>query len=224
LRTAGATDPLVGLSPFSLVLDQQPADALVHGPAADVAVLIGTNTEEGNLYLVPQGTFDTSRHADVVAVAGRSQSDPQGAVEALTTRMPHATHGERRSALLTEALFGAGSARMAQAHSSISRRGTYVYRFGFRSTAVDGKLGAAHTVELPFVFDVADSPYLRSKTGLLGPDPVPHGLADEMHRSWISFARNGSPGWGAYSVAAGVIKHFGCHGPASRSQPTYVNE
>jgi para-nitrobenzyl esterase len=208
LRTATATDPLVGLSPFSLVLDRQPADALAHGPAADVALLIGTNTEEGNLYLVPQGRFDTSQRADVLAAAAQSHSDPQAAVDGLATRLPHATHGELRSALLGDALFGAGSDRMAHAHSSISRRGTYVYRFGFRSTAVDGKLGAAHTIELPFVFDIADSPWLHGETGLLGPDPVAEGLARRIHDSWVSFARNGSPGWDVHRGDDAAVQHF----------------
>jgi para-nitrobenzyl esterase len=208
LQTASAADPLVGLSPFSLVLDEQPAAALATGPAADVALLIGTNTEEGNLYLVPQGTFDTSQHADVVAVAAQTHSDPHAAVAAVDTDRPHASHGELRSALLGEALFGAGSARMARAHSLISARGTYVYRFGFRSTAVDGKLGAAHTVELPFVFDVADSPWLHGEMGLLGPDPVPEGLARRMHGSWVSFARSGSPGWDGYRGDDAAVQHF----------------
>ncbi|WP_396898828.1 carboxylesterase/lipase family protein [Mycolicibacterium sp.] len=208
LRTATATDPLVGLSPFSLVLDRQPADALADSPAADVALLIGTNTEEGNLYLVPQGTFDTSQHADVVAVAAQTHSDPHAAAAAVAADRPHATHGELRSTLLGEALFGVGSARMAQAHSSISQRGTYVYRFGFRSTALGGKLGAAHTVELPFVFDIADSPWLHGDTGLLGPDPVPDGLARRMHASWVAFARNGSPGWNGYRSDDAAVQHF----------------
>jgi para-nitrobenzyl esterase len=208
LRTATDTDPLVGLSPFSVVLDRQPADALAHGPAADVALLIGTNTEEGNLYLVPQGRFDTSQHADLLAVAAQTHSDPRAAVDGLATRLPHATHGELRSALLGEALFGAGSARMVQAHSSISQRGTYVYRFGFRSTAVDGKLGAAHTVELPFVFDIAGSPWLHGETGLLGPDAAPEGLARRMHSAWVSFARSGSPGWDGYHGDDAAVQHF----------------
>lgn len=208
LRTATATDPLIGLSSFSLVLDEQPADALANGPAADVALLIGTNTEEGNLYLVPQGTFDTSQHADVLAVAAQTHSDPHAAAAAVATDRRHATQGELRSALLGDALFGTGSARIARAHSLISARGTYVYRFGFRSTAFDGKLGAAHTVELPFVFDIADSPWLHGKTGLLGPDPVPQGLARRMHSSWVTFAHNGSPGWDRYRGEGAEVQHF----------------
>ena len=108
---------------------------------------------------------------------------------------PQATPGELRSALIGDALFGVGSTRMAQAHSQISRRGTYVYRFGFRSTALHGQLGAAHTVELPFVFDIADSEWLHGRTGLLGPGRVPQDLGAEMHRAWIAMAHTGSPGW-----------------------------
>ncbi len=208
LRTATDTDPLVGLSPFSLVLDQQPADALAHGPGADVALLIGTNTEEGNLYLVPQGTFDTSQHADVLAVAAQTHSDPHAAAAAAAADRPHATHGEVRSALLGDALFGAGSARIARAHALISARGTYVYRFGYRSTALGGKLGAAHTVELPFVFDIADSPWLHGSTGLLGPDPAPEELARRVHSSWLAFARTGSPGWAGYRGDDAAVEHF----------------
>ena len=209
LQTSSSTDPLVGLSPLSLVLDEQPADALANGPAADVALLIGTNTEEGNLYLVPQGNFETSQQADVLAAARHVHRDPQAAVEALMAHRPQATPGELRSALIGDALFGTGSARMAQAHSRISGRGTYVYSFGFRSTALDGQLGAAHTVELPFVFDIADAEWLHGQTGLLGPDPVPPDLGSDMHQAWIAMAHSGSPGWPARGHSDDAVRRFG---------------
>lgn len=208
LQTASATDPLVGLSPFSLALDEQPADTLANGPASDVTLLIGTNTEEGNLYLVPQGKFETSQQPDVLAAAKLGYRNPEGAVEALMAQAPQATPAELRSALIGNALFGMGSTRMAQAHAQISQCGTYVYRFGFRSTALHGRLGAAHTVELPFVFDIADSEWLHGQTGLLGPDPVPERLAEEMHHAWISLARTGSPGWTAYDHGEAFVKNY----------------
>lgn len=168
LRTATAADPLAGLSPFSLVLPVQPADSLV----GDVDLLIGTNTEEGRLYVVPQGR----------------------PVEAADQ--------------LGELLFGAGTARMARAHAEISTGRTYVYSFAYRSTALDGRLGAAHTVELPFVFDLADEPWLHGETGLLGPDAVPAGLAAEVHGAWTAFARAGKPGWAAYDGQRPEVHRF----------------
>ncbi|WP_177154605.1 carboxylesterase/lipase family protein [Actinosynnema pretiosum] len=179
LRTRAAADPLAGLSPFSLVLDAQPADALADGPARDVDLLIGTNTEEGRLYVVPQGK-------------------PEEGAEALGA-----------------VLFGAGTDRLARAHARISGGRTHVYSFAHRSTALGGRLGAAHTVELPFVFDVADSPWLHGATGLLGPTPAPAGLAARVHGAWVAFAGTGSPGWAAYSAEHPVVEVFGGAAPGT---------
>ncbi|KAA2265682.1 carboxylesterase family protein [Solihabitans fulvus] len=175
LRTSTATDPLVGLSPFGLVLPVQPADGLVDGPAGDVDLLIGTNAEEGRLYLVPQGKLESATEANA----------------------------------LGQALFGAGTARMAQAHARVSGGRTHVYSFEHRSTALDGRLGAAHTVELPFVFDLADRPWLHGETGLLGPDPAPPGLAARVHAAWVAFASTGDPGWAAYDPQRPVAEILG---------------
>ncbi|MEU7576694.1 carboxylesterase family protein [Streptomyces sp. NPDC041068] len=209
LRTSTAGDPLLGLSPFGLVLPVQPADALVDGPAAEVSVLIGSNTEEGNLYLVPQDALEPTTEADVFAVAAAGFTEPATAVAAHRAARPDATPGELRSALLGEALFGAGSARMAGAHSRISGHRTHVYSFARRSTALGGRLGAAHTAELPYVFDLADEPWLHGDHGLLGPEAAPAGLAEAMHGAWVAFARDGDPGWSAYTSEQQVVKVFG---------------
>jgi para-nitrobenzyl esterase len=209
LRTESAIDPLQGLSPFSVVLPGQPADSLANGPAADVNLLIGTNAEEGHLYLAPQGNLDASELADVAAAAARAHADPQPVVDKLIAQRPHATAGELRSEVLGDALFGTGTRRMAEAHTRLGARATYVYGFDFRSSALDGKLGAAHTVELPFVFDVVEEPWLHGDTGLLGPHPAPRALADEMHGAWVTFARTGSPGWPAYDLTERTVRHYG---------------
>ncbi|MEV7937233.1 carboxylesterase family protein [Kitasatospora sp. NPDC088264] len=209
LRTDAASDPLAGLSPFSLVLPAQPADALADGPAADVDLLIGTNTEEGHLYVVPQGGLESTTDADVLAVAAWVHADPEAALAAHRAARPGATPGELRSAVLGRALFEAGTARLAQAHARISGGRTHRYSFGYRSTALGGRLGAAHTVELPFVFDVADEPWLHGDTGLLGPDPAPAGLAARVHGAWVAFAGTGDPGWGAYDLRRPVVEVFG---------------
>ncbi|ORB28603.1 carboxylesterase/lipase family protein [Mycolicibacterium parafortuitum] len=194
LRTADRFDPLVGLSAFSLVLDTQPADAAASGNGADIPLLIGTNAEEGNLYLAPSGALERSTEDDVVGLAGQTHDDPAVVIGHYRARMPSADWGEVRSALLGDALFVRGSRRLADAHGSGS---TYRYEFAWRSPAVGGRLGAAHTVELPFVFDRLHLPALRGPDGLLGAGMPPQRLADEMHGAWIRFARTGSPGWAA---------------------------
>ncbi|WP_328309940.1 carboxylesterase family protein [Streptomyces sp. NBC_00442] len=198
LRTATATDPLAGLSPFAPVLAVQPADALAAGPAADVDLLIGATTEEGRLYVVPQGKLESTTEAELLAVVARVHAEPGAALAAHRAARPDATPGELRAAVLGEALFTAGTTRLARAHARISGGRTHLYAFGYRSTALGGRLGAAHAVELPFVFDVADKPWLHGESGLLGPSPVPAGPAARMHGAWVEFARTGDPGWAPY--------------------------
>lgn len=198
LRTEGAFDPLVGLSPFSVVGERQPAD----GRVAGVDLLVGSTAEEGNLYLAPQGHLDTSTAKDVRALAARVHRDPEALVAAYRAQWPHASDGELRSAILGDALFTVGGRRLAEAHG-----GAYVYEFAWRSSAVDGRLGAAHGVELPFVFDVLDLPVLRGANALLGPGRPPAALAEEVHGAWVSFAATGDPGWPRFG-AQGLVRRF----------------
>ncbi|MEU0853364.1 carboxylesterase family protein [Streptomyces flaveolus] len=200
LRTGTHGDPLIGLSPFSLVLDTQPAVSVAAGGAADVDLLVGTNTEEGNLYLVPVGKYATSTATDVEEAAARSHPDPARLVETYRASRPGASFAELRSAIMADALFGVGSRALADAHAIHSRSATYAYEFAWRSHALGGELGATHGVELPFVFDLADRAELSGPDALLGPDPAPADLATRVHETWIRFARTGDPGWDPYDT------------------------
>ncbi|MCO5967912.1 carboxylesterase/lipase family protein [Actinoallomurus soli] len=200
LRSETHRDPLIGLSPFSLVLDTQPAESVAAGLGADVDLLIGTNTEEGNLYLVPVDRYSTSTAGDVEDAATRSHPDPARLVATYRKARPEASFGELRSAIMGDALFGAGSWALAGAHAAHARSATYAYEFAWRSHALDGELGATHAVELPFVFDRAHLPRLRGPAALLGPDGPPAHLAARMHETWVRFARTGDPGWDPYDT------------------------
>lgn len=200
LQTETHGDPLIGLSPFSLVLDTQPAESVAAGLSADVDLLVGTNTEEGNLYLVPVGKYATSTAADVDEAAARSHPNPAQLVETYRKSRPEASHAELRSAIMADALFGAGSRALAGAHATHPKSATYTYEFAWRSKALDGELGATHAVELPFVFDLAERPELNGSNALLGPDKPPADLATRVHEAWIRFARTGDPGWDPYDT------------------------
>ncbi|WP_217168082.1 carboxylesterase/lipase family protein [Streptomyces sp. AC512_CC834] len=200
LRTRTHRDPLIGLSPFSLVLDTQPAASVAAGLGADVDLLVGTTTEEGNLYLAPAGRYATSRAEDVDAAAAQSHPDPARLVETYRKARPDASFGELRSAVMGDALFGVGSRALADAHAAHSASATHAYEFAWRSQGLDGQLGATHTMELPFVFDRTRLPELYGPAGLLGPGEPPADLATRTHAAWIRFARTGDPGWDPYDT------------------------
>ena len=62
--------------------------------------------------------------------------------------------------------------------------------FSWKSPGFGGQLGAAHFVDVPFVFNALRSD--QAKT-FLGDNP-PSALADAMHSAWVAFAKTGDPG------------------------------
>lgn len=212
LRTPTAYDPLIGLSPFGVVADRQPADAIAAGAGSTgIDLLIGTNAEEGNLYLVPSGAYAASTMADVRAAAERAHPEPDLLVDTYRAALPGAAPGQLRSAVMGDALFGNGSWALADAHAERSSGVTYSYRFDWRSRAFDGLLGATHTMELPFVFGLDDPARLRGPDGLFGPGSPPPDLAPRMHAAWIRFARTGDPGWPPYDTRRRITTVIGRH-------------
>jgi para-nitrobenzyl esterase len=208
LQTATHHDPLIGLSPFSLVLDTQPAVSVAAGHSSDVDLLVGTNTEEGLLYLVPVDKYASSTAEDVNDTAARSHPNPAQLVETYRRTRPEASYGELRSAIMGDALFGAGTRALAGAHAAHPESATFAYEFAWRSHALDGELGATHAVELPFVFDLTHLPQLVGPAALLGPDKPPVDLAARMHETWIRFAATGDPGWDRYDTERRATMHI----------------
>jgi para-nitrobenzyl esterase len=207
LRTPTHHDPLGALTPFSLVLDRQPAEAIARGSARTIDLLIGSNRDEGNLYLAPLGRLDTTTEADVYATAARFHPRPAELVDAYRRSRPAATTGELRAAILGAGLFGAGTRATAAAQAG--HAATFRYEFTWASNAVNGRLGASHVMELPFVFDIADRASLRGPAALLGTAEPPPALAARTHAAWVAFVATGDPGWPATSPAEPRVQRIG---------------
>lgn len=209
LRTPTHHDPLGGITSFSLVGERQPATAVAAGRGRDVDLLIGSNLDEGSLYLAPYGLLADTTDADVRDTAARFHPDPDEAVRAHRARHPAASAAELRTAVLGDGLFGTGTRQMAAAHASDTGGRTYCYEFVWRSDAIDGQLGASHVMELPFVFDRLSLPSLSGPRGLLGNAEPPAALATRIHQTWITFARTGNPGWPVHERAGGHVQAIG---------------
>jgi len=196
LREPDGVDPGFGLGGFlpvigDDVLPEHPLRAVAAGSAADVDVVVGSNSEEMNLYYVPTGVVDVVNDTQVRAMIGAVHPRPDELLAGAD-----ATPGQALTRVMNELVFHGPSRRLAQAHADGSRTGTgrtYAYDFGWRSPACGGRLGACHGLELPFVFDTLAT--ATGPTGLLGPDDPPQALADRMRDAWVSFARDGDPGW-----------------------------
>ncbi|KAB8194975.1 carboxylesterase family protein [Lysobacter maris] len=181
------------------ILPGRPIDCIEQGSANGIDLLIGTNTEEGNLFFVPSGLSAKATDASVDAIA---KAYGLTATEAACYRdnRPSATPGEICSAIFTDWFYRVPALRMAEAHP-----GTYVYEFSWRSPAFQNTIGACHGIEISFVFDNINDPGVRSLNG----ENPPQELSREIHRAWVDFATSGNPGWSPYASDSRVSMKFG---------------
>lgn len=191
LRDARGREPVFGISRFipvhgDDVLPEPPLDALKKGAGAEVDLLIGTNAEEMNLYLVPSGVRD--RIGRLLATYFLHKSHPRAHATLRAYGMGKKKPGQALADAMTDLVFRWPARRFAEEH----RGRTHMYEFDWRSPAFGGQLGAAHAMDIPFVFDSLRT--ARGPEGLCGLNP-PQELATRIHQIWVDFARDGSLPW-----------------------------
>ncbi|RYD85496.1 MAG: carboxylesterase/lipase family protein, partial [Sphingomonadales bacterium] len=188
LRGPDGREPVFGISKFAPVhgddvLPEQPLEALKKGAGRDVDVLIGSNAEEMNLYFVPTGVREKVGKLLAWFILSRVQPNARKTLKAYGSK--GAKPGQVFSSAMHDLVFRWPARRFAEEHQGR----THVYEFEWRSPAFGGELGAAHGMELPFVFDTLAC--ATGPIGILGENP-PQELADRTHKIWVDFARDGS--------------------------------
>lgn len=196
LRNPDGREPAFGLSKFlpvygDDVLPEHPITALQNGAGADVELLIGTNTEEMNLYFVPSGMRRKIGKFLANFAVKRAEPNAKEILKAYGINDKSKRPGDAFTEALTDLVFRQPMRRFARAH----RGRTHVYEFGWRSAAYDGQLGACHAMELPFVFDTLAT--VDGPKGLAGANP-PQELANRINKMWADFAKTGELPWPAY--------------------------
>jgi para-nitrobenzyl esterase len=185
------------------VLPEHPAKATAAGLSADVPVLTGTTREEFNLFMLMAPTADLPWERVSKRIA-RFHPDPAQVIETYRESRPEAGPTEVFSAFMTARVFGIPAVRLVEAQSPHQPDNTFVYEFRWGSPAFDGKIGSAHALEIPFVWNNLDK---RGIEMLLGDNP-PQSIADAMHQAWIDFARTGDAGWAPYSEKQRNVQWF----------------
>ncbi len=100
---------------------------------------------------------------------------------------------------------------VAERKAALNAAPAYVYHWEWITPVEGGRLGAPHTIEIPFAFDNMDVPTVDLITGT-GADR--YAMADRTSRVWTSFARSGNPNcdgvphWTAYSAASRAVMIF----------------
>ena len=196
----GATGDTFGPVVDGTVLPMVPLDAIRAGQFAQVPTIMGSNLNEGDLFIylwtVDKGTGPTS--TDVRASLGVLFSQSQ--VDQIAARYPvDSDPSTAFSQIITDGIFACTARRTLRA---ISAAGVpaYLYQFTYPYVvpAIAGVV-AGHSFEIPFVF----------RNGFLGAQMSDEelALADQVDGYWFRFARTGDPNdpsalaWPAYTQA-----------------------
>ncbi len=189
------------------LLPRTALESIAAGEGSAVPLLVGTNLEEWNLFLLGDAAGrrlddDGLRKRLVRSLPGADASGRPHAERALEAYR-HARSGRGRgsarrlwSAFQSDRIFHFPASRLAELQLQRTPH-VYSYLFAWGPPL----LGAAHGVEIPFVFGTIRNPVLRPIFGLA---PTAQRLSRAMQQVWLAMARSGKPeseslpAWPAY--------------------------
>lgn len=204
IRAAASVPAPWGLLPWQPaqgddVLPRPPLDAIAAGSARGVPLLLGTNRDEYNLFLVSGAvrSMDEARLRTVITrVIGPARADDAGVL--YRELLPSALPIERWSLLQTHRVFRAPAERLAEVAAKHTPE-TYSYLFCWSPPLTPRRVGSCHALEIPLVFGSYRRPSMRVLYATAG------SLSRAMQASWVTFARGGAPAdahWRAHEPGA----------------------
>lgn len=200
----------VSMTPWQPVLDGEvipgrPIDRISAGAGAEIALLIGTNSDEWRLFLGLGNMIDQITDAALAGAVAAYGLPVEATVAGYRTAHPGASPGDLLAALQGDWWCRVPALRLADTRAAYAKSAapTYMYEFAWRTPQFGGRLGACHLLETPFVFDT-----LGYGTQTLWGSEPPQGLADTMHAAWVAFATTGDPGWPQYDLKRRAAMRF----------------
>lgn len=185
-------------------------DGIATGPS-DVDLLIGSNLDEVNFpaLLGEPNELSEDELVERACVVFGTESQGRRAVDAYRRERPGASPRELLFAMDSDQYFRTQATRIADVHPG----DVYMYLFTLRGSRMGTRLGAAHGLEIPFVFDNLDAPGVDVLLGAVTPEG--RRLAKTMSAAWAAFARHGRPAapdvppWPRYDTSTRRVMEWG---------------
>jgi para-nitrobenzyl esterase len=187
------------------ILPAHPFDPVATQVSDTIPIMIGCNTHEQAFMSISSGDEEAFNLDDaglrkrIVGFVGDANAGR--VMEHYQKAFPGRSPSELFFLLVTDRGTRLGAIKIAERKSAQGKAPVYMYLFAWRSPALGGKLGAPHTVELPFVFDNTEIPKYMT-TG----SAAEKALAAKTSEAWIQFVRSGNPNhkglpaWPAYTA------------------------
>jgi para-nitrobenzyl esterase len=198
------------------VMPLMPLEAFSKGKAAKVPTLIGSNLDEQKLFSLMKPLHQKMDNPTLIELLKRNVPDENISMIIDVYKREKEKRGEKitplelYSAINTDIMF-----RNIALHNIEAQRDNgvpaYNYLFTYKSPAAGGIFGAAHALEVGFVFRAMDENFC-------GIGPVADRISDQMQDAWTTFARTGNPScesmgeWPEYGTARKtMIISDNCH-------------
>lgn len=185
------------------IIPARPFDRIAAGASASIDVIVGTNTNENRLFLVPDSVIERVTDEALAGAVAAYGLPVEATLAAYRVAYANASAGDLLAAIQTDWYWRIPAIHLADAHAESAASSTYMYEFAWRSPQFNGLLGACHALEIAFVFDTLGN----GTEPLLGTAP-PQQLADTMHAAWVAFAAGGDPGWPKYDLSRRATMRF----------------
>jgi para-nitrobenzyl esterase len=199
-------------------------DVFLRGDQARVPLIIGTMADETRLFeALSPGSRDAEGHFDE-RVAGQFPAAGSSELKELLQFYRDGTQDEGAAwhAFVTDRDWRRPVRELASAHAS-SGASVYVYEFALKSTALGGKLGACHAMDIPFGFGNLHQPGVGEFIGTDESGRAGRELTQQAcFEAWSSFVRGDEPAsrclpaWPLYTPAERPIMTIS---GAPRAQP-----
>ena len=172
-------------------LPKDPFDPVAPEMSSNVPLLIGSVATE--IAFIPNTPLDpmdgATLHERVKrAVHGADEAQTDKLIAAYRKSEPKTSNIDLFLRLASDNWMWGNVSAETERKAALGKAPAYAYYFDWRSPVRDGKLGAFHTLEIPFVFENVDVG--RSMTGS-GQDR--YALSNKMSGAWVAFARTGNP-------------------------------
>jgi para-nitrobenzyl esterase len=174
------------------VLPEMPLDAIKHGKFNKVPVMVGSNKDEGNIFVVfVGGTMVPSSVLEKMMRKGLGKRADE--IMAMYPKPEYKKPVKALEALVTD---GFGSRAFAAAEALSDKTPTYMYRFDWDEELWGKSLGAFHGLEISLVFGNVKHPAADTPLGTLftkKADRTAAPLSEKMMSYWTNFAKTGDP-------------------------------
>lgn len=186
--------------------------------SAQVPMLIGSTMTEGTFLLQtprdPLTEHELHAHVERGLGFGLNRLSPDEAdrlIQLYRRDYPNESNTRLFQIMTGDDWMGADIAAVGERKAAQNAAPIYVYYWEWITPVEGGRLGAPHTIEIPFAFDNMDVPTVDLIAGT-GADRF--AMADRTSRIWAAFARTGNPNiagvphWTPYSSQSRAVMIF----------------